>query len=126
VAVEDRDPLAGDPSASLDEAAPDPEVDAEPLDEFWGADALDTTQNADALAQLLDHEHDEDEAARATRSYMGAAAGEDEREALARWAEGKACKGCRRTLLTTHDPARLRHDDCRSALRVARLLSRNA
>jgi hypothetical protein len=43
---------------------------------------------------------------------------------LATWAEDKACRPCRTCMEETHDPSALEHDECRQALRVARLLSR--
>jgi hypothetical protein len=131
VAVDDRDGLDHD---GPDHDGPDHDdleviaavIGPDPLEEFWGADSLATEENAEALATLLDEDHDADAAARATRSYMGTAAGEEEREQLARWAESKACSRCRRRLTTTHDPAALPHDGCRNALRTARLLTRDA
>ena len=81
------------------------------------------------LLQAGVHETDEQQVADATLEYMGAAPrtriDRDELVALAAWAESKACGVCRGTIEETHDPATLQHDDCRQALRVARLLSRD-
>jgi hypothetical protein len=119
-----RSPTPEPGTATVDE--PDPESPEAATDGFWAADALVTDANEEALAHLLDGDHDPDAAARATRSYMGSAVGEDEGAQLARWAESKACKGCRRQIGRDHDPAALKHDDCRQALRAARILGRGA
>lgn len=47
-----------------------------------------------------------------------------ERERLADWVEARACRACRDELHRSHDPARLAHDDCRTALRAGRVLRR--
>jgi hypothetical protein len=93
---------------------------------FWADDALSTEENAEALASLLEGEdHDADEVARATRSYMGTAIDHDERDRLVAWAESKACRTCRRRLARAHDLDRLPHEECRNALRAARVLARD-
>lgn len=94
-------------------------------DEFWSGEAHDTEENAQAFARVVDDEHDEDAAAQATRSYMGTAIADEERAELAAWAEGKACKSCRRALERAHDLEHLKHDDCGRALRAARVLARD-
>src|SRR5215510_6196051 len=67
----------------------------------------------------IDGEHE-------TRVYMGKVrhtqADRDELDALADWAQDHACAECRDAISTDHDPDGLEHDDCRSALRAARLL----
>ena len=85
---------------------------------------LHTEENAQALDRIIDEEHDADAAERATRSYMGTALGDDEREELAAWAEAKACAECRAAFDRADDAAVAAHDDCRTALRAAGVLSR--
>jgi hypothetical protein len=69
----------------------------------------------------IDGEHE-------TRVYMGrvrhSQADRDELDRLADWAQDHACDGCRDALSGHHDPAALAHDNCRVALRAARLLRR--
>jgi hypothetical protein len=48
----------------------------------------------------------------------------DERIVLSEWAESMACGVCTLAIVEHHDPTRLPHDECRTALRVARLLRR--
>ncbi len=69
----------------------------------------------------IDGEHD-------TRVYMGRVrhtqADRDELDGLADWARSQACPECCDALGASHDPDALEHDDCRLALRAARLLRR--
>ena len=48
----------------------------------------------------------------------------EERIALAEWAESMACGACRLDIVDHHDPTQLPHDECRTALRVSRLIRR--
>jgi hypothetical protein len=90
---------------------------------FWGGDDLADTGTAHALAAVAEDESLEYPGG-GTRLDTAELALLGELVALATWAEDKACLACRATLEETHDPARLEHDECRTALRVARLLSR--
>ena len=69
----------------------------------------------------IDGEHE-------TRVYMGQVrhtqADRDELDALADWAQDHACENCRDALGAAHDADALEHDECRVALRAARLLRR--
>lgn len=121
------DPAGGRP-ASLEEA-------------FWGRGA-DRAPSSDAaasgpptvgdLATALDPGRDRDASLladpdRAVRVYMlgeRTDAPPEERERLADWAEAQACRACRDELGRNHDPARLAHDGCRTALRAERVLRR--
>lgn len=94
------------------------------VDDFWSDDVLHTDENVQALGRIIDEEHDADAAEQATRSYMGAPLGPDERDELAAWAEAKACDECRDAFERADDVTAARHDDCRTALRAAGVLSR--
>jgi hypothetical protein len=48
----------------------------------------------------------------------------DERIVLAEWAESMACGVCRLAIVEHHDPTQLPHEECRTALRVSRLIRR--
>jgi hypothetical protein len=91
-------------------------------DRFWGGDDLADLDHAQALAQVREDETLEYGAKSSLDPTVLAAMAE--LMALATWAEDKACRPCRTSMEETHDPARLEHDECRHALRVARLLSR--
>jgi hypothetical protein len=69
----------------------------------------------------IDGEHE-------TRVYMGrvrhSQADRDELDALADWAQGHACESCRQLVTDDAEPQVLEHDECRTALRAARLLRR--
>ncbi len=105
---------------------PDAESPATDHERFWAGADLEVAEHLDTLAGVI--ETDEQEAADETLEYMGTRPRPKidrvELEALAVWADSKACRVCRRTIDATHDPATLKHDDCRKALRVARLLRR--
>jgi hypothetical protein len=92
-------------------------------DRFWGGDDLADAGPAHALAAVAEDESLEYPDGRprldtAELALLGELVG------LATWAEDKACIPCRARMEETHDPARLEHDECRTALRVSRLLSR--
>jgi hypothetical protein len=91
-------------------------------DRFWGGDDLADLDHAQALAQVTEDETLEYGARSPLDPTVLAALAE--LMALATWAEDKACIPCRTRMEETHDPASLEHDECRQALRVARLLSR--
>jgi hypothetical protein len=104
---------------------PSPPVEAEaPVDVhegFWAGDDL-AEGDATAIA-AVDEDHTL-EYGRKARPDVQELAAMAELLTLATWAEDKACRPCRSRLEETHDPAALDHDECRTALRVARLLSR--
>jgi hypothetical protein len=114
--VEEDAPTA--PSASEAE-----EVD---LHGFWDRSRSDV-DDEEAFAVVLDDDGDHDETSDAeTLQYMGNVTqiGAEELVDLAEWAENKACRVCRRKIREQHDPRQLKHDECRTALRVSRLLRR--
>jgi hypothetical protein len=89
---------------------------------FWDRPAdLDEPLVIPAEDPAIDQEHE-------TRVYMGhvrtTEADPAELDTLADWAQSHACDGCRDALSADHDPDALEHDDCRLALRAARLLRR--
>jgi hypothetical protein len=92
---------------------------------FWDNDRLDTVDDDDAFAVVLDVDG-EDGAEDETLLYMGNVAPVDAGELtdLADWAESKACKSCTRRFSEHADDHSLRHDDCRKALHTGRLLRR--
>ncbi len=114
---------------------------ASPEEAFWGG-GVDRAPSSDAagsgpptvgdLATAPDPGSDRDASLpadpdRAVRVYMlgeRAEASLEERERLADWAEAQACRACRDELGRSHDPARLAHDGCRTALRAGRVLRR--
>jgi hypothetical protein len=116
--------MARDKTQPETQAAAHEHEDAGGVDDFWSDGVLHTEENAQALGRIIDEEHDADAAAQATRSYMGAPVGDDERDELAAWAEAKACGGCRAAFDRAGDVAAVRHDDCRTALRAAGVLAR--
>src|SRR3954451_14985555 len=86
---------------------------------FWDRpDDFDQPLVIPAEDPSIDQEHE-------TRVYMGhvqtTEADPAELDALADWAQGHACESCRDALRADHDPDALDHDDCRTALRAARL-----
>jgi hypothetical protein len=89
---------------------------------FWEGDELAELDHATAFAAVAEDESLE--YGRKARPDAADVAALAELAALAGWAEDKACRPCRTTMEETHNPARLEHDECRAALRVARLLSR--
>jgi hypothetical protein len=91
-------------------------------DRFWAGSELDELDSATAFAAVAEDETLE--YGRKARPDAADVAALAELASLATWAEDKACRACRATMEQTHDPARLEHDECRLALRVARLLSR--
>jgi hypothetical protein len=89
---------------------------------FWDrADDFDEPLVIAAEDPSIDQEHE-------TRVYMGhvrmTEADPAELDALADWAEDHACEDCRDALTDAHDADALEHDECRVALRAARLLRR--
>jgi hypothetical protein len=102
------------------------ETSARDHDEFWSGAPLGVDEHLDPLAGVI--EDDEQEMADDTLEYMGSAPrtriDPDELVKLAKWAETKACRVCQKKMHETHDPATLQHANCRSALRVERLLRR--
>jgi hypothetical protein len=118
-----------------DEALPTP-TDVDPSDGsdgpddrdhhgFWDSDRLDTADNDDAFAIVLDAVDDES-AEDETLLYMGNLAPVEAGEltVLAAWAESKACRTCIRRFADDADDQRLKHEDCRKALHTGRLLRR--
>lgn len=107
---------------------PPPDVDSSAQDhaDFWSGAPAGVDEHLETLAGVIDRE--EQETADDTLEYMGAAprtgVDPDELVALAKWAESKACRACRKRMHETHDPATLKHVNCRSALRVERLIRR--
>jgi hypothetical protein len=102
------------------------ESSAQDHDDFWSGESAGGDDHLETLAGVT--EDDEQEVAEDTLEYMGSVpnTGIDPEEllALANWAESKACRVCRKQMHDTHDPATLKHANCRSALRVERLLRR--
>jgi hypothetical protein len=90
-------------------------------DEFW-AGPLDELDHE----QAFEHVREDETLEYGARSPLDPTALKAMAELmeLATWAEDKACRPCRTRMEETHDPAALEHDECRQALRVARLLSR--
>ncbi len=105
----------------------EPEVEGADPHGFWDVDRLDAEDNDDAFALVIEEHDDETPAERATAVYMGRVAEVDAVELglLADWAESKACRHCRRRFRSYRDLAMLRHDECRTALRVSNLLHRD-
>lgn len=106
------------------------ESESEPLVEtddhgFWDSDRLDTVDDDDAFAIVLDTDG-EDVAEDETLLYMGNVAPVDATEltVLAEWAESKACRSCTRRFSEHADDQSLKHPDCRKALHTGRLLRR--
>lgn len=106
--------------AAVDEAIDEPDDHG-----FWDSDRLDTADNDDAFAVVLDVDG-EDVAEDETLLYMGNVAPVDAGEltVLAEWAESKACRSCTRRFSDHADDQSLRHEDCRKALHTGRLLRR--
>lgn len=102
------------------------EASAKDHDEFWSGAPLGVDERLETLTGVT--EDDEQEVADDTLEYMGSVphTGIDPNELvmLAQWAESKACRACRKRMHETHDPATLKHANCRSALRVERLVRR--
>ncbi len=89
---------------------------------FWDRpDVLDEPLVIPAEDPSIDQEHE-------TRIYMGhvqmTEADPADLDALADWARSHACEDCREALSADHDADALEHDECRVALRAARLLRR--
>jgi hypothetical protein len=98
------------------------EQPADEHDGFWTGDDLVEHGPAHALAAVAeDHSLEYGRRAMPDTTELAAMA---ELNMLANWAEDQACRACRSRMEETHDPAALEHDECRIALRVARLLSR--
>lgn len=99
------------------------EIDDSDHHGFWDQPARDgftAEMEVDAdLADLagLDHEAD-------TSIGDVTAITADERIVLSEWAESMACGVCRLAIVEHHDPTQLDHDECRTALRVSRLIRR--
>jgi hypothetical protein len=102
-----------------------PDVDETDDHGFWDSGRLDTVDDDDAFAVVLDSE-DDDVAEGETLLYMGNVAPVDAGELtmLADWAESKACRSCTRKFADHADDQRLKHEDCRKALHTGRLLRR--
>jgi hypothetical protein len=113
-------------SNTVEEDAPTAPVEDADLHGFWDRSRL-TIDNDEAFADVLEDagESDPDTDAE-TLQYMGNVTqiGADELVDLAEWAENKACRVCRRRIREQHDPRQLKHEECRTALRVSRLLRR--
>jgi hypothetical protein len=113
-------------STTVEEDAPSAPVEDADLHGFWDR-SRSADDNDEAFADVLDDagENDPDSDAE-TLQYMGNVTqiGPAELEELAEWAEDKACRVCRRRIREQHDPRQLKHDECRTALRVSRLLRR--
>ena len=102
------------------------ETSAKEHDDFWSGAPAGDDEHLETLAGVT--ETDEQEMADDMLEYMGSVPNTgidpDELVTLAQWAESKACRACRKKMHETHDPEMLRHANCRSALRVERLLRR--
>ncbi len=118
--------------APIEEARDEePSVPPEPEDVdphgFWDGANLSGEAHDDAFAVVIDADGERTDD-RETLAYMGSVThtqlDRDELIALAEWAESKACRLCRRKISEHHDPALLKHDECRTALRAGRLLRR--
>jgi hypothetical protein len=96
-------------------------------DEFWSNAPVGVDEHLETLAGV-ESDLDDGEISEDTLEYMGSVpstrADQAELIALAKWAESKACRACRKRMHDTHDPATLKHVNCQSALRVERLLRR--
>jgi hypothetical protein len=94
---------------------------------FWDGANLSGDAHDEAFAVVIDADGEQTDN-RETLAYMGSVSETriepDELVALAVWAESKACRLCRRKIREHHDPALLKHDECRTALRAGRLLRR--
>lgn len=92
---------------------------------FWDSARLDGDENDDAFAIVLDTEGD-DTGEHETLLYMGnvVPVDADELTRLADWAESMACWSCTRRFADHQDLERLKHDECRKALRAGHLLRR--
>ncbi|MGZ4754528.1 MAG: hypothetical protein ACXWA9_06465 [Acidimicrobiia bacterium] len=112
----------------VDDQEPVAETELDETDHhgFWDRATLDADENDDAFASVVDAEGEaaDDEAGSGARFGNVTQVDADERIALAEWAESKACRLCKRKIREHHDPELLRHDECRTALRVSRLLRR--
>jgi hypothetical protein len=97
------------------------EVDDTDHHGFWDSARLDTEDNDDAFSLVLEAD---DGGEHETLVYMGNVGDIDPREIsiLARWSESKACRGCTRRFFEHHELSRLKHEECRKAMRVAHLL----
>ncbi len=94
-------------------------------DAFWLGAPSGVDGHFETLAGVVDTE--EQEMADDTLEYMGTPrthVDPEELTALAEWAGSKACRVCRKKLHDTHDLTTLKHPNCRSALRVERILRR--
>jgi hypothetical protein len=113
-------------SEESDDTRADAESSAKVHEEFWSGSPTGVDEHLETLANVIDA--DEQGMADDTLEYMGAAprtrVDPDELVKLAQWAESKACRVCRKKMHETHDPDTLKHPDCRSALRIERLLRR--
>ncbi|MGZ8753430.1 MAG: hypothetical protein ACXW1S_10660 [Acidimicrobiia bacterium] len=108
----------------IDEPRPGADSSNTAHDEFWAGAPAGDDEHLETLAGVI--ETDEQEMADETLEYMGSVPATwvepDELVALGKWAESKACRACRKQIKDTHDPSTLKHDECRTALRVERLL----
>jgi hypothetical protein len=106
------------------EDAQAPVIEEADLHGFWDRTKI-GDESDDAFASVVDVTADAASEAE-TLAYMGnvTQVEPDELTELAGWAESKACRACRRKILEHHDPALLRHDECRHAVRVGRILRR--
>jgi len=114
---------AGASARSLEEAFWNPEP--EPVSRGLGA--VDADGEEDGSGDGLGSDPDLADQHRLVRTYvLGDRLGVDdaERDRLADWVEAQACPTCRDELHRSHDPTRLAHDDCRTALRAGRVLRR--
>lgn len=122
--IEDR-PDRAEADDAVDETV---EVDNVDPHGFWDGANLSGDDHDEAFAVVIDAEGDPADD-KETLAYMGSVPqtriDADELEALVGWAEAKACRNCRRKIREHHDPELLKHDECRTALRVARVLRRS-